>query len=75
VAEEIGERVARLEAQMEPLLKVPEALGRLEGKVDQILNGRGGNAMVGTIFVRVLLPLGALIFGAIATVVLAQVFR
>ena len=38
-----GERVARLEAQMEPLLDVPEALARLEGKVDQVLsNGHSG---------------------------------
>jgi len=52
MADELGERVARLEAQMEPLLEVPQALGRLEGKVDQILinrNGRHGMSLIGTI--------------------------
>ena len=52
MADELGERVARLEAQMEPLLEVPKAIGRLEGKVDQILNNKGrghGMSIIGTI--------------------------
>jgi hypothetical protein len=40
-SDEIGERVARLEAHMESLLEVPTSLARLEGKVDQIVKRNG----------------------------------
>ena len=72
--DDIGERLAALEAQMTPLLDVPMALARLEGKVDQLVS-KNGNGRKGSAVIAIVIPVAVSAFMALLVVILTHALQ